>query len=107
MWMKCNFLDFFLQNLLFSYSYKLIWNTRIKELVENPSVRQIIQQDMDLDPSEGRYRNLLFKLFNRITFEEPLLTAQGVLDVFSWKDDFVMILSRLSALEVALVISNL
>lgn len=58
---------------------------------------------MALDPSEGRYRNLLFKLFNRITFEEPLLTVQSVLDIFNWKDCYVMILSKLSALEVALV----
>jgi len=72
-------------------------------LAESSEVRNAFQQQLNIDVSEARFRKLLFQAFNKITFDEPLMTVKCITDVFTIKDEHIEMLSRLSALELALV----
>lgn len=85
--------------------YKYVWNTKTNELIENEQVKESLQFQLNLDMSQRKFRNLFFKLFNTITFQFPLLTSENVKNIFAIKDSYVIILSKLSQLELALVIA--
>lgn len=76
---------------------------RIDELIENKEVVECIKRQLDIMPSQTKFRNIMFKLFNTVTFEQPLLTADSIKSVFVTLDYYTLILSTLSMLEMGLV----
>ncbi|KAK6640374.1 hypothetical protein RUM44_012067 [Polyplax serrata] len=85
--------------------YKVLWNMRIDELIENKEVVECIKRQLDIMPSQTKFRNIMFKLFNTVTFEQPLLTADSIKSVFVTLDYYTLILSTLSMLEMGLVVA--